>query len=395
MVIKAGQSLIFSNISQKQSPGTLISAPVGKVYGIITTPNTPTKEIYEKYGKETGIGTIFYKEYNDTTKDDNKIDYNDTESYTPAKPLFPGIQDYPLIGELVLLTDNAPSVDAQNTSTSVSKYYISSINIWNNPQENSPSGEKLGDTFIESKNIRPLLPFEGDRIILGRKGNGIRFGTTVKYYSDLNEWSSVGNDGDPITIITNGYTTPDTGSSSPNVEEINKEMSSIYMTSTQKIPLIPGASIINKYLFFNITPPNNYTNSQIILNSDRVTLNSKRDEVLLFAKTNIELNTDNITNLNSGKRVHINSPIIWLGSDLITGQQPTEPLLLGNKTVKLLTDLMDALAKLGNDLTSVAVPSQGSPLTGVNTAGASLTTKVIELQKLLKGGITSNNNFTI
>jgi hypothetical protein len=394
MVTKTGIASVTSNIAQKRSPGILISAPVGKVYGIITTPNTPTKELYEKYGGTSGIGTIFYKEYNNDTKNDNKIDYSDTGSYSPAKPLFPGIQDYPLIGELVLLTDNAPSVDAQNTSTSISKYYISSINIWNNPQENAPSGETLGKTFIESKNIRPLWSFEGDRIILGRKGNGIRFGSTVKYYSDINEWSKTGTDGDPITIITNGYVTPDTGSSNPNVEEINKEMSSIYITSTQTIPLKPGASIVNKTFFIPTTSPNNYTNSQIILNSDRVTLNSKRDEVLLFAKTNIELNTDNITNLNSGQRVHINSPIIWLGSDKKTGQQPTEPLLLGNKTVKLLTDLMAALTTLGNDLASAVVTPQGSPLTGVNTAGAAAVKKIEALQKQLKN-ITSSSNFTV
>jgi hypothetical protein len=394
MVIKTGQSSITSNISQKQSPGVLISAPVGKVYGIITTPNTPTKELYEKYGGASGIGTIFYKEYNNDTKNDDKIDYSDTGSYSPAKPLFPGIQDYPLIGELVLLTDNAPSVDAQNTSTSISKYYISSINIWNDPQENAPSGEKLGETFIESKNIRPLWPFEGDRIILGRKGNGIRFGSTVKRYSDINEWSNTGTDGDPITIITNGYVTSDTGSSIPNIEEINKEMSSIYMTSTQTIPLKPGASIVNKTFFTPTTLPSNYTNSQIILNSDRVTLNSKRDEVLLFAKTNIELNTDNITNLNSGQRVHINSPIIWLGSNLITGQQPTEPLLLGNKTVALLTSLIDGLSTLGAQLKAAIVSPEGSPLTGVNTAGGTLIGKIEGWQKQLKD-ITSNSNFTV
>jgi hypothetical protein len=394
MVIKTGIASVTSNITQKRSPGVLISAPVGKIYGIITTPNTPTKEIYERYGGSSGIGTVFYKDYNNVTKDNDNIDYSDTGSYLPAKPLFPGIQDYPLIGELVLLTDTAPSIDAQNTSTSISKYYISSINIWNDPQENAPSGETLGKTFIESKNIRPLWPFEGDRIILGRKGNGIRFGSTVKYYSDINEWSKTGTDGDPITIITNGYVTPDTGSSIPNIEEINKEMSSIYITSTQTIPLKPGSNIINKTFSIPTTAPNYYNNSQIILNSDRVTLNSKRDEVLLFAKTNIELNTDNITNLNSGQRVHLNSPIIWLGSDKKTGQQPTEPLLLGNKTVKLLTDLMAAITRLGNDLASVVVTPQGSPLTGVNTAGATAVKKIEALQKQLKN-ITSNSNFTV
>jgi hypothetical protein len=390
MVTRTGQSSLSSAIFGTYNiPSDIYNQnQIGIVIASITTPNTPTQELYNK----DEIGTIFYVPYNDVNKNKSIKDFNLKNDCISARPLFSFLQDYPLPGEQVLLF-NAASPDTQNAPTAIQTYYLPSINLWNNTQQNSLLNDKW-KTFIQNEDIRNLLAFEGDRIYQGRKGNGIRFGTTVKYHSDLNEWSSVGNDGDPITIITNGYITPDTGSSSPNVEEINKEMSSIYMTSTQKIPLIPGASIINKYLFFNITSPKNYTNSQIILNSDRVTLNSKRDEVLLFAKTNIELNTDNITNLNSGQRVHINSPVIWLGSNLITGQQPTEPLLLGLKTQDLLTGLINALSELGNSLVSVSTPPPGSALVGVNTAGETLVKKLKPLQEKLKD-ITSKNNFTI
>ena len=37
---------------------------------------------------------------------------------------------------------------------------------------------RLGKTFEEKTNIHPLLPFEGDKIIEGRWGNSIRFGST-------------------------------------------------------------------------------------------------------------------------------------------------------------------------------------------------------------------------
>jgi hypothetical protein len=393
MIIRSNLGGVVSNISRGQSKARGINqaTPIGKVYGVITTPNTPTKELYEKYGGETAIGTIFYMDYNDVSKNNDTPDYYNTV-YKVAKPYFSNIQDYPLIGELVVLTSGGPSPDTQNQSNQNQVYYLGAVNLWNNPQQNAPSGDSLGKTFSENADIRNLLAFEGDRIYQGRKGNGIRFGSTVKYHSDLNEWSSVGNDGDPIMIIANGYITTDTGSLAPNIEEINKEESSIYLTTTQLLPLIPDRKDILNPLTKPV-PPNKYTFAQSIINSDRITLNSKKDEVMTFAKTNVEINTNNIINLNARSRVHLNTPHVFLGTKS-NGKAPTEPLLLGNKTKSLLTELLSILSELGNTLTSVVTTPQGSPLTGVNTAGTTMVGKIKSLQKQLKG-ITSKNNFTI
>jgi hypothetical protein len=404
MITKNNLGAVVSNVSrgQSKSKGISLKAPIGKVYGIITTPDTPTKEMYEKYGKEGGIGTIFYKDYSDATKNDNNIDYYNIGSYKTAKPFFSNIQDYPLIGELVLLTDNAPSVDTQanpDNNASIQTYYFGTVNLWNNPQQNSPSGDTLGKTFSENADIRNLLAFEGDRIYQGRKGNGIRFGSTVKAYSDLNEWSSIGNDGDPIMIVANGYVTSDTGSLVPNIEEVNKEMSSIYMTSTQKIPLIPGAIIKNP--FNTSIPPENYVNSQIILNSDRITINSKKDEVLLFAQSNIELSTDNIINLNAGKVIHLhinekddNSRIL-LGTNK-DGTIPDEPVLLGGKTHDVLLEMCNVLTTLASFLSSVIVPTNegGELVMGCNMAGEQLLNDVENIIDKLSS-ITSDKVYTI
>lgn len=337
----------YGNIGGNQSP----DIPKGIVFGVITTPNTPNKELYEKNGGSDGIGTIFYLEYNDANKNKKPKDV-DLTTCLPAKPLFSFIQDYPLTGEIVLL-HNAPSPDSQNSSTATQTYYLPPVNLWNNPQQNSPFNDKWKN-FIQSEDRRPLLAFEGDRIYAGRKANGIRFGTTVPLLSDLNEWSSVGNDGDPITIMVNGYVTTDPTKTDPNVEEINKEMSSIYMTSTQKLPLQPGASIVNPRV--RTIKPSSYNSSQIIMNSDRITLNAKKDEVLLFAKGNIELNTDNIININAGRVAHINSPSINLGTKP-DGSYPTEPAVLGGQLVYAFDILIGALSKLASSLTSATVPT--------------------------------------
>jgi hypothetical protein len=358
---------------------------IGKVFGVITTENTPTEDLFKNNGGFNGIGTIFYLDY-DQSKDTTDVDLS---ACKVAKPFYANSQDYPLVGELVSLTDG-PAATSQVTPNASQKYYLGTINIWNNNQHNSPSTDSLGTTFNENADIRNLLSFQGDRIYQGRKGNGIRFGSTVSSYSNISEWSSVGNNGDPITILVNGYVTTDKKSLAPNIEEINKELSSIYMTSTQKIPLKPGALITNPVLS-SILPPN-YTNPQIILNSDRITLNSKKDDIVLISSGFIELNTDNIINLNAGAYTHINSPKISLGTKK-DGTVADEPLLLGNKTKDLLTQLMSIIEELSNGLASAVAPPQGSPLIGVNVAGASAVGELEALQKQLKN-ITSTNNFT-
>ena len=336
-----------------------IKPQIGKVYGVITTENTPTKELYLKYGGAAGVGTILYLDY-EQSKNSDTTNLNTCKA---AKPFNAGIQDYPLIGELVLITD-APSPASQVENTASQRYYLGIINLWNNNQQNVPSGNFLGKTFVENADIRNLIYFEGDRIFQGRKGNGIRFGSTVKQRSNINEWSSIGNDGDPITILVNGYVTTDTGSLAPNVEEINKEQSSIYLTSTQTLPLIPGASIINPRV--NTILPKDYKSSQLIFNSDRITLNAKKDEVLLFAKTNIELNSDNIININAGTVAHINSPSINLGINS-DGSYPTEPVLLGSQTIIAFDRIISTLQNLAYYLSIAA--TQDGPIVACNNAG--------------------------
>ena len=64
------------------------------------------------------------------------IDNNFLNACKTAKSLYPQFQYYPLLGELVFLED-LPSPASQISNTSTQKYYISSINLWNNQQQNS------------------------------------------------------------------------------------------------------------------------------------------------------------------------------------------------------------------------------------------------------------------
>jgi hypothetical protein len=391
MIIKTGLSNFSSGISNASATNGSSNnnkSQIGKVFGVITTENSPTKELFDANGGWGGIGTVFYLDY-ENSKDISSTDLNKCKI---AKPFHASQQNYPLIGELIHIIDG-PSPTTQLGNFAVQKYYTGTINLWNNNQQNAPSGDTLGKTFTEKADIRNLYSFEGDRIFSGRKGNGLRFGSTVKLKSNINEWSNIGNDGDPITILVNGYVTTDTGSLSPNIEEINKEQSSIYLTTTQVLPLQPGVSIINPRV--NTTKPSNYNSSQAILNSDRITLNAKKDEVLLFAKGNIELSTDNIINLNAGEVVHINSPFICLGTTS-KGDYPIEPVVLGGQLSTTFDLLIKALSNLASSLSTAIVPTTegGIPIPSCNEAGAQLFADLKRLNDQIEKCL-SDNVYTI
>jgi len=367
MRVKENLSSVVSSIGKNNSSPTK-KAQVGRVYGVVTTENTPTREMFEKVGGYSGIGTIFYLDYEQSKNVVGNVDNSFLNTCKTAKSLYPQFQYYPILGELVFLED-LPSPVSQISNTSTQKYYISSINLWNTQQQNSnPANDNasLGVTFVENPNIKALLSFEGDHILQGRQGNALRFSTTTTLYKNLNEWSDIGKDDDPITIISNGFAYD--ANEKFHVEKINKDLSSLYLTSAQKIPLqTDKTGTLN-----NLTNPLNvpdYFNAQAIINSDRVVINSKKDEVMIFAKTNIEINTKNIINLNADERVHLNSNTVFLGP--YTNVAP-QPVLLGYETIRLFQHLQETLTRLASYLSSAVSAPEGSPILGLTSAGRDL-----------------------
>ena len=125
------------------------SIQIGRVYGVVTTKDTPTPAMFKKAGGFNGIGSVFYLDYDQA----KNISGNPTDSFLDtckiAKPLYPQFQYYPILGELIYLED-LPSAASQETSTSSQKYYISVINLWNNQQQNSPLPNGSGESIIQN-----------------------------------------------------------------------------------------------------------------------------------------------------------------------------------------------------------------------------------------------------
>jgi hypothetical protein len=377
MVTKYGLSSLRNSPSSGGSP---FKFKVGKVFATVMDEKTPSKKVFDQCGGWSGVGTVLFKFYPANKAKDNYEENKTSKTvlgYSTAKPLFPNQKYIPLNGELILVF-SLPSISTQGSKANngPSYYYMTNINLWGNNHSNSQTANPehpLGLGFDENPNIQSLLPFEGDYILEGRFGNTLRFGSTNKINTGENFWSNSGRNGDPITILTNGHKF---GSEKLYVEDINKDSSALYLTSTQKVPLEVSKTKLNPLTTTSL--PNKYIEgSQAILTADRVVINSKTENVLLFAQNNIELYTKNTISLDADTRTVINSPVIFLGMN--GSQIPEEPVLLGNETVFLLNTLLTSLSTFSTICSSALNGSKGSPMTQLNTAARGLKESVDNL----------------
>jgi len=351
---------------------------------------------WKKYGEYLGMGGILYEEIDNPG--------NQTlESLSFAKPLYSNIKFLPIVNEIVYIISMPNPNTQENPSSGKQFYYFQSINIWNSIHHNalpntlandSTNAQKyesteagveiqsdvpinninLGLTFQERVGIRSLQPYEGDVLIEGRWGNTIRFGSTVNNSSPPNPWSDSGVNGEPITIIKNGQTETQDDPWIPQVENINTDKSSIYLTSNQQIP-IKGAS--TNYSSYDSPPEdlNEFVGEQVLINSGRLVFNAKNDSILLGANTSINLNTQDTVNIDSKNKFIVNTKEIYLGS-----KNATEPVILGDKFLQDFQKLLTNVITLTSALGTVGTPIPFVP----NIAVAQTATKVgLQAQTML------------
>jgi hypothetical protein len=134
------------------------------------------------------------------------------------------------------------------------------------------------------------------------------------------------------------------------------------------------------------TPEFPYLGEQIIINSGRVTLNSKDDSIFLFGKKAIGFSSSGPINFDTDDKMIINSPQIFLGLDA------KEPLIKGNQLVNLLNRLLNSLDNF-SQIIQTSVDSNGVSIIAATTAGGTLTKDIIKIKSLINS-ITSKQNFT-
>ena len=389
-----------SNKINLPSPSLII---VGRVSDIILDESHPN------FGKEGTLGEGGWASLGNISFIDIKMNGPSNGAAQVARPLSPSINNPPVKDELVYIL-SLPNKSSQTDSSSTSFYYLNVINIWNHPLHNinpffkdiqsspgqnksysstlissnpgvsssTPSTVNSNSSWIENLHTKPLYAYLGDYIIEGRFNNSIRIGSTSK--KSTNNWSSSGNEGDPIIILRNNYLSKTTTDDFiPVSEDINTDSSSIYLTSTQKIPIrFPN----ERYTAYK-TPPkslNSYNEPQIILTSDRLTLFSKKDHILLNSVKSIGMNSIEGVNITSNGDFIVDSKNILLGN-----VGATEPVLLGNKTVYLLESLLASLDYLCISLQgSLDWPKgEAAPASSIRAAASSTQSIIKDLQKTL------------
>lgn len=383
MINKLGISGLIKNISPNipipnESNPTYLA---GRVIDIILNENHPD---FSSQGGWNSLGSIKFKI--STPDNSGNIKW--------AKPLHSNIKCYPLVNErIIILLVPVPQLSSE--SYIYEYYYINNIAYWNHPHHNaypefdnpltidsqiqdyqqtdggtvrriqddsteislnSPTNPSQ-DSFIEKSSIHPLISFPGDILYEGRWGNSLRFGSTSKTITQVNNiWSEDGNDGDPITILRNGQ--PSNVSDEgwiPIVEDITQDLSSIYLTSTQKIPF----SIANENFISYTTPPvtpAQFSNPQIILNSDRIILNAKSDSILISGQNSVGLSSNGSINLESTSEINITSKLTRLGNT-----SANQSVLRGDETVEYLKILINELQNITEALKVVQDWPSGTP----------------------------------
>lgn len=103
----------------------------------------------------------------------------------------------------------------------------------------------LSDVVVDEGKVIPVMR-EGDKVIEGRFGGVVRFTSTLttKGVWPTSSYFKGSNDGDPFLIIKNTkWLDPEAGDQYKSVDDdINTDGSSIYVNTTQNIPIAVGSS---------------------------------------------------------------------------------------------------------------------------------------------------------
>jgi hypothetical protein len=347
---------------------------------------------FRNYGEWNSIGIVKYSLIN--------FPEGRQDTLSIAKPLLANIKTFPLKNEIVFLIKLPDTNSLNNLTDNEIYYYLNIVSLWNHPHHNAfpnpisgnniPESQKKDYTSIEEGNVRrvtdnsteinlnstnnsggkfieridvhPILPFTGDNIFEGRFGNSIRLGSTIKSKSQYqNAWSTSGNEGDPIIVIRNGQ--PANSSDEgwlPIVENINSDLSSIYFTSTQKLPInVSSLNYTGIRSEYAPTFPQSYNFPQIILNSGRLLFNSSTDSILLSSKKVISLSAIEDIGLSSRGNINLSTKGVRLG-----GVEANESLIMGDSFIKQFNVLLDSLSLLCDALSTEPV-LKSTPLIAV------------------------------
>jgi len=318
-----------------------------------------------------------------------------------ARALDANIKNIPIIGEIVMLL-KAPTSYNSYFGTTQEYYYTNPVSIRssvhhngipgvnetnlkvsakdNRKRDNARDGvntstnkrlevkSTIDPAFPERLDVRPIQPYSGDIILEGRWGQSIRFSSTVderRTYPVRPVWQKgLGETGNPILIISNGTNPKNKKHNEFISENPDEDDASIWMTSGQSIRFKQASgytpSIKDKEI--ELYKKNDFGGNQVLITSDRLIFNARKQEILAYSKESIGLSSEKIISLDGKELVETESKRINLGLNA------TSPVLLGDRTMNWLDTLCDILSKFITTTTQITVP------TGVGPSGPPINT---------------------
>lgn len=311
-----------------------------------------------------------------------------------ARALDANIKNIPIIGEVVMLL-KGPTPHNSYFGTGQEYYYTNPVSIQSSVHHNgipgvvdvlpsdSPNNQEkrqnaqdglpsksskansskktIDPAFPERLDIRPIQPYSGDIIFEGRWGQSIRFSSTIderREYPVKPYWKKGQTDvGNPITVISNG-TNP--GKKEHNefiAENPDTDDSSIWLTSGQELKFTPAStyvpSITDKSV--DLYVKNKFAGNQVIITSDRLIFNAKKQEFIVFSKEGIGLSAEKAISIDGKQVVEMESARINLGINA------KSPVLLGDRTMDWLNELCSILSSFLTSTTKITVPTAWGP----------------------------------
>ena len=330
-----------------------------------------------------------------------------------ARALDANIKNIPIAGEVVMLLKGPTSYNSY-LGTGQEYYYTNPVSIQSSvhlngipgvteilPKNNSNNTERVQNsqdgvpqkssknkevkttidpTFAQRDDVHPIQPYSGDIILEGRWGQSIRFSSTIDErgeYPVKTYWQKgLTEIGNPILIISNG-TNP---KKKPHNEFINEnpdeDDASIWMTSGQSVKFTPASnytpSIIDKSV--DLFSKNKFGGNQVIIASDRLIFNARKQELIAFSKEGIGLSSEKAISIDGAQVVETESKRINLGINA------KSPILLGDRTMDWLNELCNILSSFLTSVGQITVP------TGVGPSGIPINvSSFINLKSQVKG----------
>lgn len=362
--------------------GSPAAVNFGRVVDVILDSNHP---LYSTYKESQGINGIVYRQINSFGIEDEEGDL--LFAYAGNNL----IKKQPLKNEIVQIV-SMPSEERGDNPNAKKTYWTSIVPLWNHPHHNAypdtlQAGEgdvDLGEDFEETNKIAPIQSFPGDAIIEGRHGNTIRLGGTKHA---LNTFTDDSNNGLPYTIIRNGMKSP-SNALDATVEDINEDMSSIYMGVDHTFKLKQANE---KRDAFEESPDfaDTYKGNQVIINSGRLFFNAKEEGLFLSAVEGIGINSKHV-GIDGEDYVGLDAKKVYLGKK---GFTEDEPVLLGQITTNWLEDFLGQFEQIMKAM-STAPPVPAEAYTAVMTGAAKAIVPMIPTLKSLIKRLHSKKVFT-